>query len=162
MRKLKVLILVLFIGVISFATTIKGRVIKVSDGDTITLLKDNNKKVKIRFYGIDAPEKTQEYGIKSLDSLRKLIDNKTVEVEVKDKDRYGRFVGVVYYNNLNVNLNILEKGDAWWYREYSKGNLEFSNAEKKAREEKLGLWKEGNPTPPWEYRRRNRSRNIYS
>lgn len=157
MRKLLVLILSLFMMVLSFATTIKGKVIKVADGDTITVLKDGEK-VRVRFYGIDAPEKKQEYGIKSLDVLKKLIDKKEVEIDVKDKDQYGRIVGIVYYNGVNINLHMLETGNAWWYKQYSKQNVEFRVAEEKAKLEKLGLWKESNPTPPWVYRKNQKKK----
>lgn len=156
MRKLSVVILSLFMIVLSFATTIKGKVIKVADGDTITILEENGDKTRVRFYGIDAPEKKQEYGMKSLDVLRKLIDKKEVEIDVKDKDQYGRIVGMVYYNGMNVNLHMLETGNAWWYKQYSKHNVEFRVAEEKARIEKLGLWKENNPIPPWVYRKEKR------
>ncbi|MGL4903593.1 MAG: thermonuclease family protein, partial [Cetobacterium sp.] len=138
---------------LSFAFS--GKVIKVADGDTITVLKDGEK-VRVRFYGIDAPEKKQEYGIKSLDVLKKMIDGKIVEIDVKDKDQYGRVVGEVYYKGKNINLYMLETGNAWWYKQYSKGNLEFAVAEEKAKLEGLGLWKEKNPTPPWEFRRKNK------
>ncbi|MBC2856984.1 thermonuclease family protein [Cetobacterium sp. 2A] len=153
MRKLSVLILSLFTMVLSFATTIKGKVIKVADGDTITIIEENGDKTRIRLYGIDAPEKKQDYGIKSLDVLKKLIDKKEVEIDVKDKDRYGRVVGIVYYNGMNINLYMLKTGNAWWYKQYSKHNAEFRIAEEKARLKKLGLWKESNPTPPWVYRK---------
>lgn len=109
-----------------------GRVIKVADGDTITVIQNKtNKKVRIRFYGIDAPEKSQEYGIKSLSVLKNLIDNEIVEVDVKDKDRYGRIVGVVYHNNRNVNLYMLETGNVWYYKQYAKGQYDYANAEKR-------------------------------
>lgn len=153
MRKLLIFILSLIIIVLSFATTIKGKVIKVADGDTITILEENGDKTRIRFYGIDAPEKKQDYGIKSLNILKKLIDKKEVEIEIKNKDQYGRIVGVVYYDKININLYMLETGNAWWYKQYSKHNIEFKIAEEKAKSEKIGLWKEKNPTPPWIYRK---------
>ena len=156
MRKLLVLILSLFMMVLSFATAIKGKVMKVADGDTITILEENGDKTRVRFYGIDAPEKKQEYGIKSLDVLKKLIDKKYVEIDVKGKDQYGRIVGIVYCNEMNVNLHMLETGNAWWYKQYSKHNVEFRVAEEKAKLEKLGLWKENNPIPPWIYRKEKR------
>lgn len=84
-----------------------------------------------------------------------MIDGKIVEIDVKDKDQYGRVVGEVYYNGKNINLYMLETGNAWWYKQYSKGNLEFAAAEEKAKLEGLGLWKEKSPTPPWEFRRKN-------
>lgn len=157
MRKLLILIMTLFIVTLSFATTIKGKVIKVADGDTITILEENGDKTRVRFYGIDAPEKKQNYGIKSLDVLKNLIDKKEVEIEVKDKDQYGRVVGIVYYDKMNINLYMLETGNAWWYKQYSKHNIEFKTAEEKAKLEKLGLWKEKNPTPPWIYRKEKRN-----
>lgn len=153
MRKLLIFILSLIIIVLSFATTIKGKVIKVADGDTITILEENGDKTRVRFYGIDAPEKKQDYGIKSLNILKKLIDKKEVEIEIKNKDQYGRIVGVVYYDKININLYMLETGSAWWYKQYSKHNIEFKIAEEKAKSEKIGLWKEKNPTPPWIYRK---------
>lgn len=157
MRKLLILIMTLFIVTLSFATIIKGKVIKVADGDTITILEENGDKTRVRFYGIDAPEKKQNYGIKSLDVLKNLIDKKEVEIEVKDKDQYGRVVGIVYYDKKNINLYMLETGNAWWYKQYSKHNIEFKIAEEKAKLEKLGLWKEKNPTPPWIYRKEKRN-----
>ena len=153
MRKILSILLVLFITVLSFAFS--GKVIKVADGDTITVLKDGEK-VRIRLYGIDAPEKKQEYGIKSLDVLKKMIDGQVVEIDVKDKDQYGRVVGEVYYNGKNVNLYMLETGNAWWYKQYSKGNLEFAAAEEKAKLNKVGLWEDKDPVPPWEFRKKNK------
>ncbi|MGL5356698.1 MAG: thermonuclease family protein [Cetobacterium sp.] len=149
------LILFLILSTISFAFS--GKVIKVADGDTITVLKDGEK-VRIRFYGVDAPEKKQEYGIKSLDVLKKMIDGETVEVNVKDKDQYGRVVGEVFYNGKNLNLYMLETGNAWWYRQYSKGASDYEAAQNSAKSKGLGLWKDSNPTPPWEFRRNNKNK----
>lgn len=82
MRKILGLILGIFLTIVSFGKTIEGKVVKVADGDTITIL-EKGKKVKIRFYGIDAPEKKQEYGVKSLSVLKDLLDNEIVKVQVK-------------------------------------------------------------------------------
>ncbi|MEG1338686.1 thermonuclease family protein [Cetobacterium sp.] len=153
MKKLVVLLLVFLLTTLSFAFS--GKVIKVADGDTITVLRDG-KKVRVRFYGIDAPEKKQEYGVKSLSVLKNMIDGKIVEVKEKDKDQYGRVVGEVYYNDKNLNLYMLETGNAWWYKQYAKDNIEFAAAQEKAKLEKLGLWKESNPMAPWEFRRKNK------
>lgn len=155
MRKIVMLLMSLLIITFSFANTIKGKVIKVSDGDTITILK-NNEKTKIRLYGIDAPEKAQSYGIKSLDVLNKMIFNKIVEVEVKNKDRYGRLVGVIYFNNTNINLHMIETGNAWWYKQYAKNEIEYKKAEERAKERKVGLWNGSNFISPWEYRKNKR------
>ncbi|MEG1087780.1 MAG: thermonuclease family protein, partial [Cetobacterium sp.] len=95
-------------------------------------------------------------GLKSLSVLKNMIDGKIVEVKEKDKDQYGRVVGEVYYNNKNLNLYMLETGNAWWYKQYAKDNVEFAAAQEKAKFEKLGLWKEDNPMAPWEFRRKNK------
>lgn len=57
----------LALGNISEADTLHGRVVGVSDGDTVTVLDEYNKQNKIRLSGIDAPEKAQAYGQKSHD-----------------------------------------------------------------------------------------------
>lgn len=154
MKKINVLFFLFIISTLTLAFT--GKVVKVADGDTITVLK-GEEKVRVRFYGIDAPEKKQEYGIKSLDVLKKMIDGKVVEVKEKDKDQYGRVVGEVYFEGKNLNTYMLENGHVWWYKQYSKNEREYEAAEMKAKKERLGLWKENNPTPPWEFRKKNKN-----
>ncbi|MGL6100461.1 MAG: thermonuclease family protein, partial [Fusobacteriaceae bacterium] len=132
-----------------------GKVIKVADGDTITVL-SKGKSHRVRFYGVDAPEKDQEYGLKSLDILKKLLLNKTVDIKEKEKDQYGRIVGTVYLDGENINLRQVKDGNAWWYRFFAEDEIELKNAEKEAREKKLGLWKSDSNTPPWEFRKKNR------
>ncbi|MGL5904243.1 MAG: thermonuclease family protein [Cetobacterium sp.] len=154
MKKINLLLIFFILSALSFAFT--GKVIKVADGDTITV-QNGEEKVRVRFYGVDAPEKKQEYGVKSLDVLKKMIDGKVVEIKQKDKDQYGRVVGEVYFEGKNLNLYMLENGHVWWYKQYSKNEKEYEAAEKKAKDKKLGLWKENNPTPPWEFRRKNKN-----
>ncbi|MGL5541946.1 MAG: thermonuclease family protein, partial [Fusobacteriaceae bacterium] len=105
-------ITLLFFVFCNFIFAFSGKVIEVADGDTVTVL-SQGKSIRVRFYGVDAPEKNQEYGIKSLDALKKIIKNKTVEVLEKEKDQYGRVVGVVYLNGENVNLKQVADGNAW-------------------------------------------------
>lgn len=140
---------------VSFAASIEGKVIKVADGDTIAIQTLNNEKIKIRLYGIDAPEKKQEYGIKSLDVLKKLSYGKTVDIEVKEKDQYGRTVGIVFLNGEEVNLKMIETGNAWYYKKYAKDQISYANAEAEARKNKLGLWSFDKQMSPWEYRKLN-------
>lgn len=152
MKKI-IFVLLLIINIITFSMS--GKVIKVADGDTITIQTSNNEKIKIRLYGIDAPEKKQEYGIKSLDVLKKLSYGKTVDVEVKEKDRYGRTVGIVFLNGEEINFKMIETGNAWHYKKYAKEKANYSNAEAEARKSKLGLWNSDKQIPPWEYRKLN-------
>lgn len=152
----------------AYALEISGIVVRVLDGDTIHLLSETslpphikthkNQTVSIRFRGIDAPEKDQPFGPESKENLKRLIENKKVIVDIKDVDRYGRIAGYIYCNGKNINLEQVRQGYAWAYTEYLDRPYasEFYNAEKEARKNKLGLWKQSNPKPPWEWRKINK------
>lgn len=137
---------------------LEGKVIKVSDGDTITLLDDAGEQHKIRFYGIDAPEKSQPFGKKSRENLASYIAGKRVGVDVRAKDRYGRNVGVVYLNRVDINARQVQDGYAWAYTQY--GGKEYKELENSAREQRLGLWSEANPEEPWNYRKLKRNKDV--
>lgn len=141
------------------AQTLTGNVSYVSDGDTIHIVA-NNQKYKIRFYGIDTPEKTQEYGLEAKEFVYKRIANKNVKVEIMDTDRYGRKVGKIYYNEKYLNKEIVKNGYAWWYKNYAKNDKDLESAEKYARANKLGLWKSSNPIAPWDYRRGKKNKTT--
>ena len=128
-----------------------AKVIKISDGDTITILTQQRKQVKVRLYGIDAPEKKQPYGQKSRQFLASLIAGQIVEVEPKGKDRYKRTLGIIYYKGQDINAQMVLNGYAWAYVKYSRMYVDH---ERLAREKKRGLWQSSNPTPPWVWRRR--------
>lgn len=127
-----------------------AKVIKISDGDTITILQDKQQ-TKVRLYGIDAPEKKQDYGQKSKQFLASLIAGQVVEVEPKGKDRYKRTLGIIHYKDQDINAQMVLNGYAWAYVKYSRM---YVDQEKLARENKRGLWQSSNPTPPWEWRKR--------
>lgn len=149
----KILLLFLLVSSIVFSETLVGKVIKVADGDTITILVNGNKE-RIRFYGIDAPEKKQEYGMKSKDFVSKKVMNKEVKVQVMDTDRYGRKIGKIYYDGKYLNLESVSKGYSWWYEYYSRNDKDLKEAQKRAKMYKLGLWKGEHPEAPWEFRKR--------
>ena len=138
------------------AYDLSGRVVKVSDGDTITSLDASQQQHKIRLHGIDTPEYQQPYGKAAAKALASLIAGEGVGIDVKDTDQYGRTVGVVYKDNLNVNLQMVKNGYAWWYKKYAPFDEDLELAEKHARADKLGLWAEPDPIPPWEWRRKGR------
>jgi len=127
-----------------------AKVIKISDGDTITVL-GGKEQTKVRLYGIDAPEKKQEYGQKSKQFLASLIAGQVVEVEPKGKDRYKRTLGIIHHKGQDINAQMVLNGYAWAYVKYSRI---YVNQEKLARENKRGLWQSSDPTPPWEWRKR--------
>lgn len=132
-----------------FLFAISGQVVKISDGDTITILTQEKQQVKVRLYGIDAPEKKQPYGQKSKQFLSNLIAGRSVEIQEKGKDRYKRVLGIVYLDGQDINAQMVANGYAWAYVKYSKI---YAGQELKARNQNLGLWRD-KPIPPWEWRK---------
>ena len=156
MKTITFIFLLLF-SLLSLAEELIGKVIKVSDGDTITVLDENKQKYKIRLKGIDAPESQQTYGDISTQSLFELVYDKDVIVSWDKKDKYYRILGKVQIDGLDVNHEQLKKGLAWYYKQYEKDlTLEdresYANAENSARENKIGLWQDENSIPPWDFR----------
>lgn len=132
------------------------RVVGVMDGDTVKVLSADNHQIKCRLFGIDAPEKSQSHGQASKTSLSDMIYLKTVDINVVDQDQYGRSVCRIFLNGVDVNKVQIQRGMAWWYSRYSK-DVTYGQAESAAKQQRLGLWAEPNPTPPWEFRRNERS-----
>ena len=135
--------------------TLEGKVVKIADGDTLTLLTSSNEQVKIRLAGIDTPEKKQPFGNKAKQALANLAFQKQALIEVEVKDRYGRTVGVVFVDGLNVNAELVKQGMAWVYRKYTDDERLYV-LESEAKQAKRGLWLDKNPIPPWEWRRGKR------
>jgi len=131
---------------------LKGKIIHISDGDTAHLLTDKKEKIKIRLSDIDAPENKQAFGNKSKENLKSYIYQKNVVVEYKDKDKYQRVLGTIYYQNKDINLQQVKDGYAWVYKKYSK-KLSYHKAEDEARDKNKGLWSDKNPIEPWEFRK---------
>lgn len=135
-------------------STLSGRVVKVTDGDTVTILTPSKKEVKVRLAEIDTPEKRQPWGNRAKQALADLVFDKNVTVKVSTKDRYGRSIGRIYAGELDVNAQMVRTGNAWVYRRYAKDKRLFA-MEDSAREAGLGLWglPETKRMPPWEWRR---------
>ena len=143
------------------AETLTGRVVRITDGDTIVVLDADKVQHKIRLQGIDAPERRQAFGTKSKEHLSDLVAGKTVEVDYSKYDRYGRVLGKVIVIGEDVNLEQVEAGMAWHYMKYQgeqsfSDRIEYSDAEREARKQKLGLWHDPHPVPPWDYRQAER------
>lgn len=148
----------------SFADQLQGKVIKVTDGDTVNVLTRDNQTHKIRLSGIDAPEKSQAFGNKSKQALAGDIDGKTVTVEFNKRDKYQRIVGKIMFNGKDVNLNQIKRGLAWHYKKYENeqdvdDRSIYANAEYLAQRDKVGLWLDANPIPPWDFRKQKREGN---
>ena len=129
----------------------EGKVVSVTDGDTIKVLKDG-KQVKIRLASIDCPEKGQPWSKRAKQFTSLLAFNKTVVVIPVDEDRYGRIVAWVFFDEINISKALLRAGLAWHYRQYSNDPL-LTALEMEARAAKKGLWSEPYPVPPWVWRK---------
>lgn len=129
-----------------------AQVVGVSDGDTITVLRDRQQ-IKVRLVEIDAPESSQAFGQRAKQATSALCFAKTVTVRVKGKDRYDRTLAqILLPDGRNLNRELVATGYAWWYRDYSK-DKSMGQLEAVAKEKRLGLWADPNPVPPWEFRK---------
>ena len=156
------LLLILVLSLSAFAQT--GKVVGVTDGDTITVL-SNRKQIKVRLAGIDAPEKGQPFSQIAKKELSTLVFNRQVRIEARKTDRYGRTVADVSVHApsqplgwVSVGLWMIRSGYAWHYKEYEKEQPSyerkaFAQAEKYARSEKIGIWSDPSPVAPWDFRK---------
>ena len=135
------------------------RVVRVSDGDTLVGLDSENRQVKVRLHGIDAPEAKQAFGTVARKALADLIAEKVVSVEEVDRDRYGRTVAHVTIGGKLVNAEMVRSGLAWRYVTYDKRN-EFGGLEDEARRQRRGLWADAHPIAPWEWRKTEKDRKA--
>lgn len=135
--------------------SVTGKVVRIADGDTLTVLDGSNAQHKIRLFGIDAPENGQAFGTKAREALASKVFGQTVRVDVVDVDRYRREVGRIFLGERFVNMELVRDGFAWRYVQYDKPG-EFTAAEDEAREHRRGLWSDPHPVAPWEFRRQRR------
>ena len=147
-----------------------GKVIKVTDGDTITI-RSNGEEIRVRLSGIDAPESDQPFGRESTKKLSSMVKRKEVRIESNKTDRYGRVLGKVWVQpadcsncgkTLDANHTQILSGMAWWYRQYAheqppEDRGRYESAEVEARKRGWGLWSETNPVAPWDWRRGTRT-----
>jgi len=128
----------------------EAEVISIIDGDTIEI-KHNTEFSKLRIFGIDAPELDQEFGQESRTFLKGLLQGKKVKVFYKDKDKYGRILALIRYENNDIGKMMVEKGYAWAYVYYSEI---YVKEQIKAKEQDLGLWANQNAIEPYKWRKK--------
>jgi micrococcal nuclease len=129
------------------------KVVGVKDGDTMVLLSPDNKTTTVRLAEVDCPEKSQAFGQAAKQYTSNLCFGKQVKLIGTTQDRYGRTVGQVELSDgTNVNYDLVKNGYAWQYRAYSK-SMQLAELELKARQNRLGLWQDESPTPPWNFRK---------
>lgn len=158
-----VLVMALIVGVSNMAPadTLIGKVVSVADGDTITVLDNQQAQHKVRLMGIDSPEKVQPFGQNAKQSLSDLVFGRPVSVDWQKQDRYGRIVGKVLASGQDANLEQVRRGWAWHYTKYEREqepedrNI-YAKAEVDARMALRGLWADRDPIPPWDWRKSRR------
>jgi endonuclease YncB( thermonuclease family) len=137
---------------------IKGTVVHISDGDTFIVETENGERTTVRIHAIDAPELSQSYGNESREALRALIANQQVEVKRLKLDQYHRVIGSVFLDEKNIGPEMLKQGNVWYYRQFQKelsadNRQAYAAGETSAKDQRLGLWSDDRPAPPWDYRR---------
>ena len=154
MKKLTTIIIALIaLLLMGQAATVEltGKVERVIDGDTVVLLDSANIRHNVRLDGIDAPETSQLKGKEATEGLQALVLQKSVRITSTGNDKYGRVIGRIYLNDRWINLEMVKKGLAWHYKQYSNDE-DLAKAEVSAQEKKIGIWADPNPIPPWKYR----------
>lgn len=141
--------------------TLSGRVVRVADGDTITVLDSANTQHRIRLQGIDAPESHQDFGTRSKKNLSDLIFSQEVTVAYDKTDRYGRLIGTIWRDGRDINLEQIRAGMAWHYKDYEREQSPedrelYARAESEARSARRGLWVDVNPVEPSQFRKEER------
>jgi|SRR5688572_23628137 endonuclease YncB( thermonuclease family) len=150
----RLLLLLLVLAHPAWAETIVGKVVKVSDGDTLTLLVEREQ-IKVRLIEIDAPESKQAFGERSRKSLGEMCAGQqaTVRYSARAKyDKYGRMLGRVQCQGLDANAEQVRRGMAWVYDRHVTDRSLYA-LQNDARAAHVGLWADKHPTAPWDWRK---------
>lgn len=152
--KFKIVITLIFCLLPTIAMAeFQGEVIKIADGDTLTILTHEKQQVKVRLVEIDAPERKQAFGSKSRKALSAICFRKHAILKNTSKDRYDRILARIYCNGVDANAEMVRLGMAWVYDRYAHDKSLYELQEI-AQSNSVGLWSDNSPTPPWEFRRK--------
>ncbi len=157
MKPAQIVLLIFSLCLATAGHALEGKVVGVSDGDTLTLLDASRNQHHIRLSEIDAPEAKQAFGQKAKQALSKLCFGKHAEVHNTSADRYQRVVGTVYCDGSNANNELVRQGMAWVYVQYASKSSPLFALEKTARANNTGLWADRHAIPPWEWRQAGRA-----
>jgi micrococcal nuclease len=139
-----------FSGHPNLSTKQECRIVRIIDGDTIDCLV-NEKTIRVRLNAIDAPEKKQDFYMKSKQALSDLCYGKNAIIIQHGYDRYRRLIADVYVNQEHINSKMIQLGMAWHFKKYSSDST-LAELETTARIHKKGLWSVKFPIAPWDYR----------
>jgi endonuclease YncB( thermonuclease family) len=151
MKRIIIFLLAIFLYYALFAgESLSGRVTAVIDGNTLEIESKSGVQT-VQLAGIDCPELGQAYGDHAKALLEKLALQKLIEINIVGKDRLGNQLATVMINGVDIRMVLLKEGLAWTAERNPLPELE--SIKELARKNTLGLWEQGNPTPPWTYRR---------
>jgi endonuclease YncB( thermonuclease family) len=138
---------------------IYGRIVRVAEGDTLTVFGNEDLRYDVRLIGADAPNSGQAFSPQAKENLAKKVMGKFVDIEIVDRDQFGRNLGRVYLSKRFINLEQVRDGFAWRDPQFDK-KREFVAAERDARAHRRGLWADRHPVAPWEYLREKARANA--
>lgn len=141
---------------LAFASDIEGKIVGITDGDTLTVLHDLVQ-IKVRLAEIDTPEKAQPFGQRAKQSLADLCFNKQARIEDKGHDRYGRTIGRVWCAGIDANAQQVQRGMAWVYDRYVTDRSLYA-LQDDARAARRGLWADADPVQPWQWRKAKKNK----
>ena len=147
MKKIFLLLIIIFIS----CSNQKAKVVGVKDGDTIVVLLKNNETQTLRLAEIDCPEKSQSFGMKAKQFTSSQVYGKYITFSTITKDKYGRSIAKVYYDNKYLSEEIIKAGFAWFYKRYSN-NKRLELLEHEAKRNKLGIWSDNTTIEPYKFR----------
>lgn len=155
----------LFIAIILFINAcdvteapVTGKVIGVSDGDTVTLLLEGREE-KVRLFGIDCPELHQAFGRKAKKFTNRMVLHKTVALTRKETDQYGRTLGFIEVDGEFLDQALVRSGYAWHYRKFSSSRV-LDSLETEARLNRRGLWADPDAVAPWKFRSEGKQKSM--
>jgi len=143
---------------------VSGRVVSVTDGDTAVIETANGRSLRVRFYGVDAPEHenrdwpAQAYSAAAHRFMRGLIADRQVAVRLTGERTHGREVGEIFVDGRSASRELLRAGLGWWNRKYAAKDSDLARLHEAARARRAGLWHDAKPVPPWVHRTRHRAR----
>lgn len=133
--------------------------VRAFDGDSMVLKHPERGVIKARLAGIDAPEKTQPFGVESRKRLERLLARGRVSARALKLDGFGRWIVTVEVDGQDLGLTLIQEGLAWYFRKYERDlpkalRPQYESAEAQARRARRGLWQTEDPMPPWDYRQK--------
>lgn len=133
---------------------LEASVLKCKDGDSFVVSWEG-KNIEVRLRAVDCPEYDQPFGDEAKKFTEDLVLGREVKIVPRDRDRHGRLVADVYFDEMCLNAELVSNGMAWAFRRYSDDYVKF---EDEARAARIGLWSKDAPVPPWEHREMKRSK----